>query len=204
MISQPHHGLIKQGPFCDAYSDVKVTKRAFVRGLHNASHFLAIDDQDNDSEIRSCAAITTGMTETQVARLVAWCRAQMPSFVRIMHVHHTNYMANILEASIILEGSVDTWTNKQVREHLTRVYDYLYWMERLNDYVDEILVEEPLYKYRGSSGYDASHAVAGQDLMGGSGILEWCFSMEDADQILANMSEHPQRFTNLAIIACSP
>lgn len=39
--------------------------------------------------------------------------------------------------------------------------------------------------------------IAGSDVRGGSGILEWCYDQEDAEAVLGQMKRFPERFKNL-------
>lgn len=61
------------------------------------------------------------------------------------------------------------------------------------------------YRYRGlpcrlKDGTEATHSVCGQDaLQGGGGILEWCYSLEDAQSLYAEMSRFPEQFPVLRI-----
>ncbi|WP_150126565.1 hypothetical protein [Burkholderia cenocepacia] len=59
----------------------------------------------------------------------------------------------------------------------------------------------PEYRYRG---YGISVAkdehlwcVCGQDVRGGSGVLEWCDGEDDANEMLAKMNSFPERFIGL-------
>lgn len=57
----------------------------------------------------------------------------------------------------------------------------------------------PTYEYRGLSCIRRPWAVSGTDLQGGGGVLEWCYDEADANERLALLQAHPQRFTNLRI-----
>lgn len=64
------------------------------------------------------------------------------------------------------------------------------------------LAECPDYLYRGLPCSVVSHdrlwVVSGSDSRGGSGVLEWCVSEEDANEVLAQMRKQPNRFTSLS------
>lgn len=56
------------------------------------------------------------------------------------------------------------------------------------------------YQYRNLPITEATHFVAGHDLLlGANGILEWCTSEEDAENILAKMMAVTNRFSHLRI-----
>lgn len=48
------------------------------------------------------------------------------------------------------------------------------------------------YQYRGAPNTHASHSICGHDKLGGSGVLEWCFSCWDAEELLEKMKKFPQ------------
>lgn len=66
---------------------------------------------------------------------------------------------------------------------------------------ETVLAECPDYVYRGlpCSVVDDNElwAVNGQDVRGGSGVLEWCVSEEDAREVVTQMSRFPERFLNV-------
>lgn len=46
----------------------------------------------------------------------------------------------------------------------------------------------------------ATHSIGGRDLeTGAGGVLEWCYSQEDAAEMLREMQGHTERFMNLSI-----
>lgn len=65
----------------------------------------------------------------------------------------------------------------------------------------EVLVDCPIYEYRNLPANIAADedlwCVCGQDAMGGSGVLEWCYDEEHAKHILSEMQAFPERFTHL-------
>lgn len=65
-------------------------------------------------------------------------------------------------------------------------------------YIADANVIDRTYTYRGLSCVGATHAVAGHDTLGGSGILEWCTDAEDAEDRIADMRRYKQ-FKNLNI-----
>lgn len=59
------------------------------------------------------------------------------------------------------------------------------------------------YKYRNLPTTKSGWHVSGIDrLSGGSGVLEWCHSEDDANRVMALMYKDP-RFANLSV-GCSP
>jgi ATP sulfurylase len=63
------------------------------------------------------------------------------------------------------------------------------------------------YVYRGYPrkmyGKSATHAICGVDRAGGAGVLEWCYSEEDAQEMLKEMSQFA-RFHGLRIEVQQP
>ena len=56
------------------------------------------------------------------------------------------------------------------------------------------------YKYRSASVKGAYWYVSGIDLKdGSSGVLEWCYSRDDAASIVENMRADKGRFQNLRV-----
>lgn len=65
----------------------------------------------------------------------------------------------------------------------------------------EVLFDCPIYEYRNLPSNivdeDDLWCVTGQDAMGGSGVLEWCYDELHASCVLSEMQKFPERFTNL-------
>lgn len=58
----------------------------------------------------------------------------------------------------------------------------------------------PIYEYRGLPCTNATHSVAGEDLIkGGAGVLEWCLSEDDAKERIRIMSQYDYQFKALKI-----
>ena len=58
----------------------------------------------------------------------------------------------------------------------------------------------PIYEYRGLPCTDAPYSVSGQDVIsGGSGVLEWCTSLDDAKHRFRLMSQYDYQFDGLKI-----
>ena len=66
---------------------------------------------------------------------------------------------------------------------------------------ENALKDCPQYRSRGlpcTIGHDEDlWCVSGQDVRGGSGVLEWCYDEKDANAVLAEMNRFPERFIGL-------
>lgn len=58
---------------------------------------------------------------------------------------------------------------------------------------------EPDYVYRGLPCSEATWSIGGNGPRDGSGVLEWCYDLEDAKQVLDRMRRQPARFLSLTI-----
>lgn len=99
-----------------------------------------------------------------------------------------------------LAYAVSDATVKQLRDMVSYVVEVCYNLRSFaEDPNAEALQDCPDYVYRGlpCSCSKSPWMVSGVDTAGGSGVLEWCVDQADAEQRLAFMSKHSNRFRHI-------
>jgi hypothetical protein len=99
--------------------------------------------------------------------------------------------------------SIQTASVAQLRDMVKTVAILAESMQAFAASVNQTALEHcPTYTYRGLPSSIAGDkdlwVIGGADKMtGGSGVLEWCYNVQDALAVFEEMSRHPGRFTNL-------
>lgn len=155
-------------------------------------------------------AYEQGYSPVQLAALEAYARAKddalqqyLPQGVVVRGGTYRDESFGIVATHYRFVHDIATASVAQLRDMVKVVAVLAESMQDFAASVNVALVGCPAYTYRGLPCSIAPDrqlwAVSGQDRMDNSGgVLEWCYDMADAMEVLEKMARHPGRFTNLS------
>lgn len=117
------------------------------------------------------------------------------------------YMKHRVDSIIQLEPHMEWW-ERLSHTHQGHYIKYFSEYNIFNEFTIKVIYEDLIYnttkdyKYRGLSCNAGTFGISGVDGKA-SGILEWCFDLEDAEHILKEMSKY-SKFKDLKIVDIAP